>query len=761
MHYFFLGFHLDSDKKALSFQSNSINLTKQNFQLLYYFVQNPNKVLNKDQLIEHVWNGRVVADNSVDQSIYKLKKILTSVHNDSYFETVYGLGVRFIPEVEHKNTAEKKQNKQQKKVVNLWWLVPLSLVVAGVIYLQFNRNPKPMPALSTNLLMVIPSQGMNPSSEWLNSSSGLFIQNLLKLSPKISLKNYSDKPNNLNHQQFLETQWQLSPKLKVLSSEISLDKDDFTLTLSIEDKSGYIKNKKITNKNLSQVYSNALSWLGRELSIDSSALENSGVFPQKPYLLELYLRGLAAFAAHKVDEARNYFELCLENDSDYHLATLEITKILDLKGESTKALALLDTVLAVNKLAEITIEASNQKGGILLRQGKPEEAKALYLSLLKDFKGKKYRALVDTKYKLALLYRTLEQTQKALDEFTQLELVLNETADYQTLADLYQAKASILLTLGETQKAKTYVQKSMELFVKLGALLGQARTHSLMARIAKQNANYSEAITHLNQALNIARGLNNAFGTGATLNEIIEVLITQGKINAAWKLNQEMETIAIEIDFTAMLLASKRYTVIIAEIRKQWKKADIYLKEHKQIAQAADNRIALIENQFMAISLKLKQGQLDDANNYLTQMDEYMYETNKKGIRVHFNVLKSDFLMQSGKTKKALALLNSSKILAKANEDNQAFTQINNSLAQIYLQENQPTQALNVLKESALYQPPALPYLLLQSKAHKQLGQISKAINLANQCKRNAYALWTRAEEQYLASLLQIKNSQK
>ncbi len=761
MYYLFSGFKLDSDKRELSYQSKTVTLTKQNFQLLLYFVQNPNAVINKDELIKHVWNGRVVADNSIDQSIYKLKKILTSVKEENYFETVYGLGIKFLPPVET-GSSEIIESPQQRYGLNYWIIAALFAVLVGLsFYFWWHKQNLPLNNPSKNSIIVLPNNSLNSQNDWLSSSTDLYVKKMLNQSPKVFLKDFSKKPKNLNQEQYLESLWKSNPLLKVVTSEVGFLLNEFMIKLVIKDKAGEIAQKEFKNKNLSTVYADALAWLNTEFKLSPESLENTEIIPQEPYLLELYLRGLSALRQHKTDQAINYFELCLEKDADFHLATLELTELLDRKGDAQKALALLDTLLSITAQPELKIEATNQKGGILLRQGKPKEAKQLYLSLLnnKEFSG--YQGLFDTRYKLALVYRSLAQKQQALEQFDALEMALIESDDYTTLADTYQVKASLLLDLGQTKEALNYAHKAMELFVRQGNLIGQAKTHSVLARIAKEEAHYQAAMVHLKQSLNITKALKSKFGTGATLNEIISVLILQGKINQAWTLNQELEKIAIEIDFNAMLLASKKYTIILAQYRKHWQEAGLYLKEHLEIAQAGDNKLAIVENNFLSLSLMLEQEKYDNIEKKIEQLENYINESNEQGLRVRLNLIKARYLFQTQHQQEAIALLSSSKIVAKAKLYKQSIIDINNLLAKIYLKQNKAQQVLKVLQESQGYKPVAMPFLLLQSKANLQLNNVTKAIKQANRCKLNAHDLWTSANELYLTELLKIKKSEE
>lgn len=90
MEYNFSGFSLNSSKRELVFNKQSIYLTKKCYDLLVFLLQNSEKSLSKDQLVEHVWQGRIVTDNTIDQCISKLRKTLNDANPDEYIKSVYG-----------------------------------------------------------------------------------------------------------------------------------------------------------------------------------------------------------------------------------------------------------------------------------------------------------------------------------------------------------------------------------------------------------------------------------------------------------------------------------------------------------------------------------------------------------------------------------------------------------------------------------------------------------------------------------------------
>ena len=69
--------------------------------LLLYFVDHPDRVLSRDQLIEGVWKGRIVSDATVAGAVKSLRKALgDSGEEQKYLQTLRGRGFRFQAEFE-------------------------------------------------------------------------------------------------------------------------------------------------------------------------------------------------------------------------------------------------------------------------------------------------------------------------------------------------------------------------------------------------------------------------------------------------------------------------------------------------------------------------------------------------------------------------------------------------------------------------------------------------------------------------------------
>jgi DNA-binding response OmpR family regulator len=91
------GRHLraDFDAVSISVDSEAVRLTRREFELLKYLVENRNRVLSRDRLLERVWGyERFVETRSVDVHVGRLRSKLGPA--GVQIETVVGLGYRFV-----------------------------------------------------------------------------------------------------------------------------------------------------------------------------------------------------------------------------------------------------------------------------------------------------------------------------------------------------------------------------------------------------------------------------------------------------------------------------------------------------------------------------------------------------------------------------------------------------------------------------------------------------------------------------------------
>ncbi len=93
-------FTLDTNQYRLSLSGNSVSIEPQAFDLLVYLIQNRDKVVTRDELLENLWKGKVVTDSALGVRLKDVRKAVgDSGSKQAVIKTIHGRGYQFIAEV--------------------------------------------------------------------------------------------------------------------------------------------------------------------------------------------------------------------------------------------------------------------------------------------------------------------------------------------------------------------------------------------------------------------------------------------------------------------------------------------------------------------------------------------------------------------------------------------------------------------------------------------------------------------------------------
>jgi DNA-binding response OmpR family regulator len=90
---------IDLERSIVRKHGSEVKLTRAEYKLLVFFVQNPDRPLNRDVLLNSVWGYDAFPNTrTVDAHVVKLRQKLESEsQTPRHFVTMHGVGYRFIP----------------------------------------------------------------------------------------------------------------------------------------------------------------------------------------------------------------------------------------------------------------------------------------------------------------------------------------------------------------------------------------------------------------------------------------------------------------------------------------------------------------------------------------------------------------------------------------------------------------------------------------------------------------------------------------
>ena len=95
------GVEIDTSRVVLKRDGREQQIRQKAFRVLIYFLENRERLVTKNELMENIWPETAVTDNTLDQCLAEIRKLLgDNPHQPRFIKTVPRLGYRFIAEVE-------------------------------------------------------------------------------------------------------------------------------------------------------------------------------------------------------------------------------------------------------------------------------------------------------------------------------------------------------------------------------------------------------------------------------------------------------------------------------------------------------------------------------------------------------------------------------------------------------------------------------------------------------------------------------------
>ena len=89
------GVTLDLHLSLVKYQNHTVELTRNEFLLLYYFFMNPRKIITKEELLDYLWNEKYyLDDNTLTVNINRVRKKLEEIGLQDFITTIRKKGYK-------------------------------------------------------------------------------------------------------------------------------------------------------------------------------------------------------------------------------------------------------------------------------------------------------------------------------------------------------------------------------------------------------------------------------------------------------------------------------------------------------------------------------------------------------------------------------------------------------------------------------------------------------------------------------------------
>ncbi|GAA6171317.1 hypothetical protein NBRC116592_09870 [Colwellia sp. KU-HH00111] len=146
MRFYFQGFMVDDSLFLVEKNGLALEIEPRIFELLVYFCQHPNIPISRDELIQYVWQQRIVGDAAINRAVSELRKLLENEPSKpQIIKTISKVGYQF-------NVSPNTQSSSTKEDDTTNRLTPISTLntEADVENYNTNTNNIPLEINSTN-----------------------------------------------------------------------------------------------------------------------------------------------------------------------------------------------------------------------------------------------------------------------------------------------------------------------------------------------------------------------------------------------------------------------------------------------------------------------------------------------------------------------------------------------------------------------------------------------------------------------------------
>ncbi len=97
-----LHFHnleMDPENRTVKVNDQSLSLNRKEFDLLYYFITNPERLITKTAIAEYVWGDHAEESDSLDFVYYQIKNLRKKLNESAAkldIQAVYGVGYKLV-----------------------------------------------------------------------------------------------------------------------------------------------------------------------------------------------------------------------------------------------------------------------------------------------------------------------------------------------------------------------------------------------------------------------------------------------------------------------------------------------------------------------------------------------------------------------------------------------------------------------------------------------------------------------------------------
>ncbi|VAW36249.1 hypothetical protein MNBD_GAMMA01-67 [hydrothermal vent metagenome] len=750
----FLDIAVDTSKRSVYKSGKIIQTSSLNFNMLVYFLENPNKVISKEELKEKVWNGRVVSDNTVYKQLKRLKEeLLILLSDEELLKTVHGRGVVFAAEIkttdkeaEFSGDITESKPISIKQSLSLRLLLLLMFLILIFDFFQINSIKQKNVKLTQKVerLAIVyrtdttQNTAINQQAVAQALGSQMLISDQLNVAlEKASFDGETFKQISTNLRQDLGYDHVIN--MQIVGHEhgvkalVFLRKRDYMFPLKIFEVSGTYELVNQVSRWVLEQLQTGESYAIADMTDSESAFDD-------------YLTALRLEIENKPDLARELFQQVVEKDPEFYQAWIRLASQYRKRGQVEKAFEALEKINLSDASDRLSFQVLSMRAGCYFHLGN--------LSLASSIQQQ------------AMTY-----AEKIHDPMIQVVVLVNQSYVYSAMFLFDKARKNL-------EKALLYVDKKYQ----KSAL---ANIYTGLFDAYNKNYDITNALHYAELAYQGAQSADNQRLINLALSNLAGALLMSAEFDKAYNKAQKVVDFSDVNEFEPMLDSLALATMVRIDLEYgRFNTARIKLDAWQNKLENIENPPLLIEYLNSEYSYHMGMGNWSKAADFLEKSRVLTQKVEYLNVKIDFAMLQVDYELRIEQANISIEQLegfdetmpNSPHLYAKAqiwaynNQLKKAEIQFEQSmlvyqkLGQNYtlihainaylgfmLDQKTPSESVNnwLIKLEAL-SPPPYPYLKNKALYQSLTGDNNSAAITMQQLKKTANQLWTAEDDRLL-----------
>ncbi|TDR22362.1 winged helix-turn-helix domain-containing protein [Marinicella litoralis] len=741
----FLDYEVDLVQRQVSKAGQPLKLSSLNFELLRYFLAHPGKIITRDELMQHVWVGKVVSDATVYKQVKRLKNELQDeTASAELIQTIHGQG--FMLALDANQMAETTAVTATKKPSSLFYLIPLLVVILVLILyqvLQLKQDNQNLNQAVQNLAILYQPEINESSNDQQAIARSLHAQLLLSDGLYSKIEDAESQP------EFKSKSARLRQTLgyeNLLHVQVITHQHGLKAHVVLQRGAALLPDEIFEAKDVLDLTSQVAKWTTKQLNTDWPTEEQHG-FTTSAMAFEHYLQGMHMAIENNHEAAIAAFEKAAEQDPTFNAVHYQLGVHYRLIGQVKKAYAALEKVDLTTASGRFKFLVYNARASIHYRLGEINQAIDAYgLAIATARSLHDQQLMISPLVNQAFMFTDTGQADAARKNLEEALLYTNKDRQHTVMGSIYSALSSLYQNnLGDLSRALQYAESSYQSFLTAG---NQRYAHVALSKWAEallQHAHYEAAYAKLQQVLDYSETVNETVNSLFALKSKLYIDQLYGRFTEA---QNELTVFATKLN--TIENANLNHWLLVSQIRQALIQQDFSLAQ--QLLTEFKTRLPLLETTDWAINYHvlhsewlLFNGQAEQWTASVTSLAEEM----PASIERQWVIARLQHAL--GQNKLATSLLNQAINQAKTEQRHDLLVKLLNTQLEQLLAAN-PADPLIAqrLKQLEALNPPPFPHLLNLARHQHQQGDTAAASKTLKQLQANANQWWNPSHQKLL-----------